>query len=169
MERLKKQIEFANLNFLFEPKRVGRMNFMVKKTNHLELDLVFGMEISCFPKEFWSEEQIYSHHTYQDSIIYWIQAHPVGYLIYMQNQFEIEILRLGVLPDYRKQKIASQLIDFLKNTNKSKDVFLEVNEKNTSAISLYVKAGFSIVGKRKNYYQDKSNAILMKFSALERL
>ena len=42
-----------------------------------------------------------------------------------------------------------------------KDISLEVNELNNSAISLYKKAGFEEVGIRKKYYNGKDNAIIM--------
>jgi len=40
-------------------------------------------------------------------------------------------------------------------------ITLEVNEKNLSAITLYKKYGFQIVGIRKKYYNNISDAYIM--------
>lgn len=42
-----------------------------------------------------------------------------------------------------------------------KELTLEVNENNTSAIGLYEKFGFSRVGFRKKYYRNNDNALIM--------
>ena len=41
------------------------------------------------------------------------------------------------------------------------NISLEVNEKNYAAISLYKKAGFEDVGRRKKYYNGMDDAIIM--------
>ncbi|MCI9177283.1 MAG: GNAT family N-acetyltransferase [Clostridia bacterium] len=52
------------------------------------------------------------------------------------------------------------IIHFSKNHHVT-SITLEVNEKNTAAISLYQKFNFIPVGVRKKYYHHTDNAILM--------
>ena len=52
------------------------------------------------------------------------------------------------------------IIDFCKSHNIS-NINLEVNIKNTIAISLYKKYNFKEVGLRKNYYNGTDDAVLM--------
>ena len=77
---------------------------------------------------------------------------------------EADIMNIVVKKSKRKLGIGSLLlkniIDLCKKLNIS-TLFLEVNEKNTPAISLYKKFGFKNVGFRKNYYKE-NNAIVMK-------
>ena len=77
---------------------------------------------------------------------------------------EADIMNIVVKKSKRKLGIGSLLlkniIELCKNLNIS-TLFLEVNEKNTPAISLYKKFGFKNVGFRKNYYKE-NNAIVMK-------
>ena len=77
---------------------------------------------------------------------------------------DADIMNIVVKKSKRKLGIGSLLlkniIELCKNLNIS-TLFLEVNEKNTPAISLYKKFGFKNVGFRKNYYKE-NNAIVMK-------
>ncbi len=78
-----------------------------------------------------------------------------GFILYSDLGQDLEILTLAVHPDFRHQGIAFTLLktlqDFAIKHNKKK-IFLEVNETNIPAISLYQKAGFLQTGKRPNYY-----------------
>jgi ribosomal-protein-alanine N-acetyltransferase len=78
---------------------------------------------------------------------------------------EAEIMNVAVLPEYRKQGIASGLIeDFCRSAleKQIKTIFLEVREKNLPAAALYEKEGFCRCGVRKNYYKDPcDNGVIM--------
>lgn len=57
-------------------------------------------------------------------------------------------------------KLLENLIQFSKEKNQ-KSITLEVDEQNNPAIKLYEKYNFKIVGKRKNYYHNNNDALLM--------
>ena len=78
---------------------------------------------------------------------------------------EADIMNIAVKKDYRRQGIATLLLNHILNICKEKNIKtinLEVNEENFSAISLYQKLGFKECGRRKQYYDNKYDAILMK-------
>ncbi len=78
---------------------------------------------------------------------------------------EADIMNIAVKEDYRRQGIATLLLNHILNICKEKGIKtinLEVNEENFSAISLYQKFGFKECGRRKQYYDNKYDAILMK-------
>lgn len=76
---------------------------------------------------------------------------------------EADIARVAVLPEYRRQGIATKLLLKSFEDNQADCVFLDVRESNAAAISLYKSLGFEQVGIRRNYYTDPTeNAILMK-------
>lgn len=78
---------------------------------------------------------------------------------------EAEILRVVVLKEARLQGVASKMIDNLIEILRKIDcvtVFLEVNDQNYPAISLYQKKGFIEVGRRPDYYEKGEDAILMR-------
>ena len=93
-----------------------------------------------------------------------IDDRVVGYGGFWWVMFEAEITNIAIHKDYRRMGIASKIID--KMVEKCKDtstslLHLEVRESNEGAINLYKKMGFVQDGFRKNYYNNKENAILM--------
>ena len=81
---------------------------------------------------------------------------------------EAEILTVGVVPTARKKGIACSILSEMQAVLKRNGVsslFLEVNEKNVAARSLYNKNGFLQIGLRKGYYEEnnqKFDALLLK-------
>ena len=62
---------------------------------------------------------------------------------------------------YCGEALIEKLIEYCKNENIS-EINLEVRMSNLVAQSLYKKMGFSEVGQRPNYYENRETAILMK-------
>ena len=74
------------------------------------------------------------------------------------------ITNIVVKKDMRNNGIGSKLLKELINLCKElnlKEVTLEVNENNISAINLYKKNAFKEVGLRKKYYNNTDNALIM--------
>lgn len=84
---------------------------------------------------------------------------------------EGHILNLVVDIPFRSRGIATGLIDWAKRLAVESEpslsfLTLEVRSENTSAIGLYTKNGFEIVGRRKKYYHHPDDdAILMSWMA----
>ena len=76
---------------------------------------------------------------------------------------EGQITNIAVLPEYRKRKIASMLLEeAMRLCNNAERVILEVRESNIPAISLYEKFGFKKAGIRKNFYHSpQENGVTM--------
>jgi ribosomal-protein-alanine N-acetyltransferase len=78
---------------------------------------------------------------------------------------EAEILTLAVHPDARRQGIARTLLAEAANlvaAHGAKALFLEVALRNTAARALYTEAGFLEVGRRRRYYADGDDALVMR-------
>lgn len=76
---------------------------------------------------------------------------------------EADIVRVAVLPEYRRNGTAKALLLESFKANSADCVFLDVRESNTAAIELYKSLGFKDTGVRKNYYSNPTeNAVLMK-------
>ena len=79
---------------------------------------------------------------------------------------EAEILKFSVAQSERRKGVGRQLLGFVVTFYSDKGVkncFLELRASNTAARNLYERQGFSIVGKRKNYYKEPTeDAILMQ-------
>ncbi len=83
----------------------------------------------------------------------------IGVSIWLENSHikEYELLYIGILPHYQNQKIAHNWLQYLLFKNKGYITHLEVRASNIGAQKLYVKNGFAIVGRRKNYYPIYNN------------
>ena len=81
-----------------------------------------------------------------------------GYLITYDNIDSLDIFEIAVDKNFRKKGIASKLLNRI---NDERKILLEVSEKNEVAINLYKKNGFKMISRRKNYYLDGSDAIVM--------
>lgn len=91
----------------------------------------------------------------------------VGYIGVWNIMDEGNITNIAVHPDFQRKGIGYALLEEMKNfAKKEKMLFLtlEVNEKNEQAIYLYKKCGFEIIGRRKKYYHNKDDAILMNYN-----
>jgi ribosomal-protein-alanine N-acetyltransferase len=78
---------------------------------------------------------------------------------------EAEILTLAVAPPARRQRRASALLATAAAravTAGARAMFLEVAADNTPARSLYAAAGFVEVGRRRRYYADGSDALVLR-------
>ncbi len=87
----------------------------------------------------------------------------VGFAGIINLPDDVEITNIVTKKSERKKGIGKLLLDKLIQMafEFSKDISLEVNEKNKAAINLYKKAGFEEVGIRKKYYNGCDNAIIM--------
>ena len=82
-----------------------------------------------------------------------------------EDEFDIEIYNLAVKKEFRREKIATSLINRVIKMGKEKNackVHLEVRESNKEGINFYRRNLFNIIGKRPNFYSNPTeNGILM--------
>ena len=85
----------------------------------------------------------------------------VGFMVTREVMGEIEILNLATAPEARRTGVGTALLRSLH----ADDVFLEVRESNIPARKLYERLGFTLVGKREEYYDDPvETALVMRLS-----
>ena len=91
-----------------------------------------------------------------------------GYYIGLQVLDEITLMDISIVRQYRAQGWGKVCIeDFLQQCQKRKghEIWLEVRESNQPAINLYSNHGFSLIEKRKSYYETEYGfeaALIMK-------
>jgi len=80
---------------------------------------------------------------------------------------EAEILTLAVLPEARRQGLARALLQAAAEEAGARGaatLFLEVALRNEAARVLYAGAGFAEVGRRRRYYADGDDALVMRLT-----
>jgi ribosomal-protein-alanine N-acetyltransferase len=92
-------------------------------------------------------------------------ATPAGYASFRQAAGEAELLRVAVEPRLRGLGIARQLIaaglDRLR-AGGARRCHLEVRPENTSALATYRALGFTAAGRRRAYYRDGTDALVLR-------
>lgn len=86
----------------------------------------------------------------------------VGLLNYSLIYERIELNYIWVKKEYRRKKIATDLLNIMLEKDNIENITLEVNENNQSAIELYKKLGFVIISKRENYYNGQDAYLMMR-------
>ncbi|WP_419779604.1 ribosomal protein S18-alanine N-acetyltransferase [Maridesulfovibrio sp.] len=124
-----------------------------------------ALELLCFEYH-WTEEQFRLGLEKKAFFVlgYEEQGMLVGYLAYSTVLDEMEVLNLGVHPQFRRKGIGRalmvKLIHKCREMNVSRGL-LDVKESNIPAIGLYESLGFKQVGVRKNYYPDTREDALL--------
>ncbi len=91
----------------------------------------------------------------------------IGYICFRVFCGEMHIFKIAVRHEYRNQGIASLMLDKSLNMaceEGAESAFLEARPSNVSALALYQKFGFTVIGKRPDYYPEthEDGLILMK-------
>ena len=135
-------------------------------TNLAELDK------SCFKKA-WREESFSKLMNYP-----WFRAwtwhaevtsKALAFLVVEDQSDLFSILRVGVMPEYQRQGIGREMMDFLIHLARNEQVpkiLLEVHEFNLVAQHLYFASGFCQIHRKKGYYRDPPGNALVLIKAV---
>jgi ribosomal-protein-alanine N-acetyltransferase len=94
-----------------------------------------------------------------------IVDHRGGIVLVRLAADEAEVLTLAVIPAMQRQGIARRLLHAAIRDLRAmgaRVLFLEVSSSNTAARALYTAAGFHQVGRRKRYYADGTDALVLE-------
>ncbi|MCQ2385713.1 MAG: ribosomal protein S18-alanine N-acetyltransferase [Clostridia bacterium] len=124
-------------------------------------DLPFLKEAEKIFPDPYSEKILASHLRGESNrtLTLWENDTPVGYLLGNVIPPEGEVYRVAVLPAYRSRGGGTMLLAaFLREVSLC---YLEVRASNLAAKRLYEKMGFTLCGRRKNYYQNPAEDALI--------
>ena len=123
------------------------------------------------------EEECFNHslgydflNSYLDNLmayIYVIEDNNdiIGYISTMFDGEIIEIMNFCISPKRRKEGLGESLLKHVFSEllqEGAKSSFLEVRESNIGAISLYHKLGYKEINRRKQYYSDGEDALVLQ-------
>lgn len=138
---------------------------IVKATSR-DINKIFEMDQENFDDN-WSIETIKSSIENQYSSFYILQIDDItiGYFNFELIFDEINLNRICVLPRYRNQGFAKNMMDRLIDISSKENcrrITLEVEEKNENAIKLYENYSFNTIYVRKDYYGKNNHGLIME-------
>lgn len=120
----------------------------------LEYDLFFNLKNNLTLEEL---NRLFDN-LFFNAIIYEIDNQIKGYCLFSFFENEAEIYKIGVSKDFQKKRIGSLLLNEIKKFYSI--INLEVSNRDKT-LDFYLKNDFRIIGKRKKYYADNSDAIVL--------
>ena len=143
------------------------MNVKIVPMDASHLDGAAAVEQACFSRP-WSREML-AEELYNDCAAYLAAEDAEGCVVgYAGLQVVLDegyITNVAVLPEHRRQGVASKLLQVFCDFAAGRDLAfltLEVRRSNDAAIALYEVFGFREAGCRKNYYEaPREDALIM--------
>jgi ribosomal-protein-alanine N-acetyltransferase len=99
----------------------------------------------------------------------WIYPGVVGYAGFWSVAGEMHITTMAVDPHFQRRGISRQLIDHcfeMAHSLGCTEATLEVRASNVAAQRLYASYGFVLAGRRRRYYADGEDALIMTLKEL---
>lgn len=134
-----------------------------------DIDVLSEMEHRLFDYDIISYRQMrYLLHSATASVIMAeVQARAVGYMILLRrkNSAGVRIYSIGVLEEARQHGIGKKLLQFAETDSVRRGcdrLQMEVRMTNSSAIVFYLSSGFSLHGRKNDYYTDGSSALCLR-------
>lgn len=140
----------------------------IRKMRVSDLPEVMGIERESFSTP-WSERLFLSEILREECVclVAVVENRVAGYVTAIGLDNEAEIHKLAVSTPLRTRGIGKSLVRACVSelmASGCRKVFLEVRASNLAAIRLYTKAGFTVDGTRKAYYEEPvEDAVLMSF------
>lgn len=125
---------------------------------------IYNLEMSCFSNNY-SLKTIQADISNDKNVIFLYEkdGNIIGYISVYYFLDEANLQKIAVIEKERRKGVATQLIQHSIEFLKSKGIdkyYLEVNEHNLIAISVYEKLGFKKISTRKKYYGNDDAVIL---------
>jgi ribosomal-protein-alanine N-acetyltransferase len=127
---------------------------------------VAALEALCFGDDAWTPPMVLSELTGsdRDALVALEDTALVGYAMTLASGDVVDLLRIAVRPEARRRGVARALLDTVLERAKrtrAERVLLEVRVGNAAARAFYAAAGFAEIARRRGYYRDGSDALVL--------
>ena len=133
---------------------------MIRQVHPPDFDELLEIEAQAFPKSQYDLGQFWSLHlSYPTTFLVEVSEGIDGYIVFSPDG---HIISMAVRPERRRMGIGTRLVQEAKVHCGGKSLRLEVRVSNVGAQEFYLALGFEPKGKRKGYYQDGEDALIME-------
>jgi ribosomal-protein-alanine N-acetyltransferase len=134
-----------------------------------DLPKVLEIEQDLFPSDAWTEQLFLSELAEVPSSravnVIEIADQIIGYASLRFVGREGDVNTIAIAREFQGKGFGKLLLDWMLETaklNGVKELFLDVRADNQAAIGLYLKEGFDQIDIRRNYYDHKIDALVMR-------
>ena len=122
---------------------------------------VLALEVELFGADAWSEQTVRA--TLARGRVLVVEDEVlVGYVVMRGADDMADLERIGVRRDHQRAGLASALLDAALRDAGPDRVLLEVRADNQPALAFYARAGFAEIDRRRRYYRDGTDAIVLE-------
>lgn len=146
------------------------VSLVIRPARPEDLDRIAVLEDAAF-EDSWPRELLSYELTHSRTFLFVASrgddAPLPGYVLFHYVAGEAELLRLAVEPAERRQGLGRQLVERGLERLRQESIqacFLEVRKDNEPAIQLYNAMGFKRVGRRRGYYRDGTDALILSLA-----
>jgi ribosomal-protein-alanine N-acetyltransferase len=130
---------------------------------------VAALEQALFSTDAWSEASVAAELAGpgRQALVAVEDGTVVGYVVTLHGPDVVDLQRIGVDPRHRRRGTATALLDTVLSRaghTGADRVLLEVSAVNSAALAFYTAAGFVEIDRRRRYYRDGSDAVVMRRS-----
>jgi len=140
--------------------------YSIQPATWRDLPSLRQLEKACFPKDFWPLLDLIGVLTFPDIVRFKASTNEkmVGFVAGERRMHENVgwISTIGVLPEYRKQGIGTDLLEACELNLKMKSVRLNVRISNRKAVRLYLSLGYHEINTWPAYYYDREDALVLE-------
>lgn len=134
---------------------------MIRAATAADVADLVGLEVALFGVMAWSQAQI-SDEVSKGRVQVAEDEHGVtAYVITLMGGDVSDLLRIGVRTDHQRKRLAGILLTGAIEQAAGDRMMLEVSEANVPALALYRGHGFEVIDRRRSYYRDGSDALIM--------
>ncbi|MBB6350447.1 ribosomal protein S18-alanine N-acetyltransferase [Nonomuraea muscovyensis] len=134
-----------------------------------DLPTVMAIERTTFPLDAWSEgmlrDELAEQPRTRHYVVAVVEGEIVGYAGLAAAADQADVQTIAVLETHQRTGIGGAMLSELMGEARrrgAREVFLEVRSDNPQARAVYEHFGFEEIGTRRRYYDDGTDAIMMR-------
>ena len=135
--------------------------------DHAVVDAVAALEAEVFGADAWSPAQVAEElgGTGRRTWVVESGGAVAGYAVTWRSGDVVDLQRIAVHPGHRHRGLARALLDEAVAAGRADHadrMLLEVGAGNAAALALYAAAGFVEIDRRRRYYRDGADAVVLR-------
>ena len=132
-----------------------------------DLAAVHALEMELFGADAWSEQTVLATLA-RGRVLVAEDEGLLGYVVLADTGDVADLERIGVRRDHQRAGLASALLDAALSDAGRDRVLLEVRADNEPALAFYARAGFVEIDRRRRYYRDGTDALVLELDLRRR-